>query len=82
MIVQSIVGHMTPEMTKHYQAHATREAKHEKMLQMPDFMGLSRVNVKALPASELDQLKAQLIDRVNAVNNIDSIKAALAALKD
>lgn len=82
MIVQSIVGHMTPEMTKHYQAHATREAKHEKMLQMPDFMGLSGVNVKALPASELDQLKAQLIDRINAVNNIDSIKAALAVLKD
>ena len=26
-IVQAIVGHMSPEMTKHYQAHATLEDK-------------------------------------------------------
>jgi hypothetical protein len=73
---------MTPEMTKHYQAHATREDKHKKMLQMPDFMGLSTVNAKALPQSELDKLKAQLIDRINAVNNVASIKAALSVLKN
>jgi integrase len=82
MVVQSIVGHMTPEMTKHYQAHATREDKRKKMLLMPDFMGLSGLDIKALPAFEIDQLRAQLIDCVNTVNNIDSIKAALAVFKN
>lgn len=40
-IVQSIVGHMTPEMTKHYSAHASLEVKREKMKQLPAFMALS-----------------------------------------
>lgn len=40
-IVQSIVGHMTPEMTKHYSAHASLEAKREKMKKLPEFLMLS-----------------------------------------
>lgn len=40
-IVQSIVGHMTPEMTKHYSAHANLEAKREKMKQLPAFLMLT-----------------------------------------
>ncbi len=40
-IVQSIVGHMTPEMTKHYSAHASIEAKREKMKQLPAFLALA-----------------------------------------
>ncbi|MDD3587405.1 MAG: tyrosine-type recombinase/integrase [Thermoguttaceae bacterium] len=39
-IVQSIVGHMTLEMTKHYSAHANLEAKREKMKQLPAFLTL------------------------------------------
>ncbi|MEA4863611.1 MAG: tyrosine-type recombinase/integrase [Victivallaceae bacterium] len=37
-IVQSILGHMSPEMTKHYQAHATREAKERYLSQLPNLL--------------------------------------------
>lgn len=40
-IVQGIVGHMTPEMTKLYSNHASLEAKREKMLLLPDFLNLA-----------------------------------------
>ena len=40
-VVQSIVGHMTPEMTRHYSDHASLEAKREKMQLLPDFMQLT-----------------------------------------
>ncbi len=36
--VQAIVGHMTPEMTKHYMAHATIKAKHEAIAKLPPFL--------------------------------------------
>ena len=36
-VVQSIVGHMTPEMTRHYSAHATLTDKRENMEQMKKF---------------------------------------------
>ncbi len=70
-IVQSIVGHMTPEMTKHYSAHASIEAKREKMKQLPAFLTLvdSPVEtdhsaqdrqqiIQALPAATSEQLQA------------------------
>lgn len=38
-VVQSIVGHMSPEMTKHYSAHATLEEKRKNIGLMSDFMG-------------------------------------------
>lgn len=37
-VVQSILGHMSPEMTKHYQAHADRTTKEKYLAQMPDFL--------------------------------------------
>ena len=40
VIVQSIVGHMTPEMTAHYTAHADRKAKREKLAALPRFYAL------------------------------------------
>ena len=49
-VVQSIVGHMTPEMTKHYSAHASLEVKREKMKQLPAFMALRPS--KRLPVSD------------------------------
>ena len=38
-VVQSILGHMSPEMTKHYQAHADRETKIKFLSQLPAFIG-------------------------------------------
>lgn len=40
-VVQGILGHMSPEMTKRYNAHATLEAKRRNMQLMADFMGLA-----------------------------------------
>ena len=37
-IVQGIVGHLTPEMTKLYSNHASLEAKREKMQLLPGFL--------------------------------------------
>lgn len=36
--VQAIVGHMTPEMTKHYMVHSTIKAKHEAIAKLPTFL--------------------------------------------
>ena len=44
-IVQGIVGHLTPEMTKLYSDHATLEAKREKMQLLPDFLNLTDEDV-------------------------------------
>ncbi len=40
VVVQSIVGHMTPDMTAHYTAHADLETKREKMKLLPGFSGM------------------------------------------
>ena len=45
-IVQSIVGHMTAEMTKHYSAHASLSAKREQMRQLPEFMMLTGLETR------------------------------------
>ena len=50
-IVQGIVGHLTPEMTKLYSNHASLEAKREKMQLLPDFLNLAN---DAVPMKQLD----------------------------
>ena len=60
-VVQSILGHMSPEMTKHYQAHADREAKEKYLARMPDSIGHSEV--KAIESSDNIQ-REQLIQQM------------------
>lgn len=81
MIVQGVVGHMTPEMTKHYQAHANRETTRLKLMQMPDFMGAIVKEVKALPVPKLEQLRGQLNDMIAKTADIAKLKACIALLK-
>ena len=50
-IVQGIVGHLTPEMTKLYSNHASLEAKREKMQQLPAFLNLA--GQTKTPASDM-----------------------------
>jgi integrase len=57
-IVQSIVGHMTPEMTKHYSAHASLSAKREQMRQLPEFMMLSSNETRDFEAADREELQA------------------------
>ena len=67
-VVQSIVGHMTPEMTKHYSADASLEVKREKMKQLPAFMAL-RPSTK-LPTA--DHNTTELRNKLKAmIDNID-----------
>ena len=48
-IVQGIVGHLTPEMTRLYSNHASLEAKREKMQLLPDFLNLAEEDGWDLP---------------------------------
>lgn len=45
VIVQSIVGHMTPEMTAHYMAHADIKTKRDMMNLMPNFTKMLPVRI-------------------------------------
>lgn len=74
-VVQSIVGHMSPEMTKHYSAHATLEEKRKNIGLMADFMG----NVPLLPAGtepEREELH-RLIDTLS----IETVRTILAKIQ-
>ena len=70
-VVQSIVGHMSPEMTKHYSAHATLEDKRKNMSLMSDFMGNT-----ALPESK----RSEILRELNELPT-DKLEAALNYIK-
>ena len=78
VVVQSIVGHMTPEMTAHYTAHADRETKKEKLSALPFFKGMiESVERKVL----LEQTREQLIDCIKKADRATLEKAAALLLK-
>ena len=52
VIVQSIVGHMTPEMTAHYTAHADIKAKRDMMKKLPSFSKLLPVRINRVVLRE------------------------------
>ena len=67
-IVQSIVGHMTPELTKHYSAHATLEDKREKLKQLPGFLSLAPEPQQQLPETiEADAKRRELIALIQSL---------------
>ena len=51
---------MTPEMTKHYSAHASLSAKREQMRQLPEFMMLSSMGTRDIEAAEREELQARI----------------------
>lgn len=75
-IVQSILGHMSPEMTKHYQAHADRKAKEKYLAKMPDFLSSSDKPLLTNSEPERDQLE-QLIKQLP----IEDIRTILDFIK-
>ncbi|MBR2509156.1 MAG: tyrosine-type recombinase/integrase [Lentisphaeria bacterium] len=81
-IVQSILGHMSPEMTKHYQAHADRKAKEKYLSQMPDFIGTTPVKQIDVQGSMTSvsglrkQLKS-LVDKMTATQLEQMYKLAI-----
>ncbi|MGE4301832.1 MAG: tyrosine-type recombinase/integrase [Victivallaceae bacterium] len=80
-IVQSILGHMTPEMTKHYQAHATREDKARYMKKLPDFLGATDTIVHpdySIRASEHEREQVrQAVDNLS----VEKIREIIAIIE-
>ena len=72
-IVQSVLGHMSPEMTKHYQAHADREAKEKYLAQVADFLGSSSSRPQLPSPSCRDRL-----NQVLALLPEDAVQQVLA----
>ena len=68
-VVQSILGHMSPEMTRHYQTHADREAKEKYLAKLPTLIG----GTSEIPALELSrqeviqQIQTLSQEQLNAV---------------
>lgn len=80
VVVQSIVGHMTPEMTAHYTAHADRQTKRDKLAALPIFNSL----VNSTTRAELtEQLRRQIIASVEKANGdtLNRIAAILFPVK-
>ncbi len=67
-VVQSVLGHMSPEMTKHYQAHADRQAKEKYLLQLPNFLNSSQV----LPVSNSRQKLLEIVESLNE-NEVEKV---------
>lgn len=59
-IVQSIVGHSSPAMTRHYMDHARREDKMKYLSEMPTY-------ISSAEHVEVDSPKEKLIDFVNSI---------------
>lgn len=69
VIVQSILGHMTPEMTKHYQRHADNRAKAAALAAMPDFIAINKADTKLLVMDARDEIKHLLSTATDAQVN-------------
>jgi len=72
-IVQSIVGHMTPEMTRHYQSHADRKTKHDMMEKMPDLLSLPVIPALDTEDAALRREAAALLELATT----DQLKAVI-----
>ena len=73
-VVQSIVGHMSPEMTKHYSAHASIEDKRRGMERLSFF------TQDALPEANADEPeRAELRQRIETLP-IEDVRAVLQFL--
>ena len=69
-VVQSIVGHMSPEMTKHYSAHASMEDKRRGMERLSFF------TQEALPAVDEEPERAELRQMIESMP-LEKVRAML-----
>ena len=74
-VVQSIVGHMTPEMTKHYSAHATLEDKRSGISKMGNFLDMTP---RRLPDGSAEPERAELHTLADTLP-LEKVRALLAA---
>ena len=75
-VVQSIVGHMSPEMTAHYTAHATLEDKRRGIEAMPEFIAAAEIPTHSTVMIEPDTERAALLREIEALPT-EEIRALL-----
>ena len=80
VVVQSIVGHMTPEMTAHYTAHTDRKTKREKLAALPIFKALSNGVERNVM---IEQKRLQVIEAIKKADSdtLNRIAAMLLPVK-
>lgn len=80
-IVQGIVGHTSPEMTKHYMNHAGREAKTEYLSRLPDYLTAGRsplmIEEKRAQKKELSPERILRLMQYITVENLERNKARI-----
>ena len=71
-VVQSILGHMSPEMTKHYQAHTDRKTKEKFLSLLPNFISTSKQQVVTAPIPQIESssmtIKEKIICKINKLS--------------
>jgi len=76
-IVQGIVGHLNPEMTKHYMDHAGREAKIQYLRQLPEYItGAKATSPRVLTRERV----MRMLDRLTPENLLRNKKRIVALL--
>ena len=82
VIVKSVVGHMTDDMTHMYQKHADMNTKREKLAALPDFftpIGIPEQKVltaKSFTKDEIKGMKNKIIDTMKVADDATVIKIA------
>lgn len=76
MIVQSILGHMSPEMTELYQKHASRHDKQKFLSKMPVAL-IGDVDVVIMPKVEPDRDKLRKLVETLPIKKIKEILKSL-----
>ena len=67
---------MTPEMTKHYSAHASLSSKREQMRQLPEFMMLTGTETRDFETAEREELQALI-----SAHPIEKVRKLLKELR-
>lgn len=63
MVVQSVLGHMTPAMTRHYMAHATEQDKQQALASIPDLSAIGS------ESSGWPDVKKELLGIIESMNS-------------
>ena len=81
-IVQAVVGHMSPEMTKHYTMHATSNDIKKAFQNMPDLFGVLDItpDTKLIEVADAEPERQELRDLADTLP-IDEIKNILKNIK-
>lgn len=67
LIVKDICGHVNEKMTELYQSHADNQIKREKLLQMPDFMGLLPETIPKDQTEDKDKKREKLKNMIDSL---------------